>query len=80
MNNWRSAEPSTGSLYVGIVYLENRFGDHRGQLIYVHEEAPQVLSSDRRHVDYVPVIRVYPEVSRVDPLEAVAAEWTGLGS
>ena len=51
---------SPASLHMGVVDVKDRFWDDSGQLVYVHEESPQVLSSDRRHVDDVPVIRVYP--------------------
>jgi hypothetical protein len=63
-----------------IVDVEDRFWDDGWQLVYVHEESPQVLPPDHRHVYNVPVIRVYPQVSRVHSLEAVAAEWTRLTS
>lgn len=65
---------------MGVVDVKHRFWDDGGQLVYVHEESPQVLSSDCCHIDDVLVICVYPQVSRVYPLEAVAAERTGLGS
>jgi hypothetical protein len=71
---------SPASLHMGIIDVEDRFWDDGWQLVYVHEESPQVLPTDRRHVDDVPVIRVYPQVSRVHSLEAVTAEWTRLRS
>jgi hypothetical protein len=64
---------------MGVVDVKYRFWDDGGQLVYVHKESPQVLSSDCRHIHDVIAVRVYPQVSRVYPLEAVAAERTGLG-
>ena len=44
------------------------------QLIYVHEEPPQVFSGQGCHVNYLSAVSEDPEVTRVDSLETVTTE------
>ena len=57
----------------------NYMQDYKGQLIYVHEEPPDVLPCQGIHIHNVAVVGVHPQAARLHLLQAGAAERAGLG-
>lgn len=53
---------------------------NKGQLLDVHEQAPEVLSSHRCHVYYISAIGEHPKITRIYSLNAITAEGAGLRS
>lgn len=60
--------------HVRIIRIENSIWNYNGQLIYIHEEPPQVFSGQSCHVNYLPVVSEDPKVARVDSLKTVTTE------
>jgi hypothetical protein len=69
-----NSERDTESLCIGDI----RYNE--GQLLDVHEHAPEVLSSHCCHVYYTSTIGEHPEVTRIYSHEAITAEGAGLRS
>lgn len=63
-----------------IICIKNRIWNYNGQLIYVHEEPPQVFSGQGCHVNYLSAVSEDLEVARVDSLETVTTERAWLWS
>lgn len=65
---------------MGIVSVEKVIRNNKRQLIYIHEQPPEVLSGHRRHVNYVSAVSIYPEITGVHSLETVATKGARLRS
>jgi len=75
MNKEQSSLLDTVLVNVKVNYMQ----DYKGQLIYVHEEPPDVLPCQGIHIHNVAVVGVHPQAARLHLLQTGAAERAGLG-
>lgn len=59
-----------------IISIKKGIGYNKRQLINVQEQPPKILPCHGCHVNYVPAVSVYPEITRVYSLETVSTKGT----
>jgi hypothetical protein len=71
----RYEQKSTVSLDTVLVNVKvNHMEHYKWKLTYEHEQAPNVLPSQRIHIHNIAVVGVQPQAARIHLLEAGAAE------
>ena len=57
-----------------IILVKKGIRNDQRQLVYVHEKPSEILPSDCNHVNYVPAVCEYPEITRIHSLKTVTTE------